>query len=241
MIDKNALFEFAKTFGIDISEDTANYFDLLAERLVEKNKDYNLTSLLEPDEILNKHIIDSLTAVPIILTTGESGKVIDVGTGAGFPGLIISAVLPKFEFTLLDSSEKKVNYITETVRLNKSIFECVPKAICSRAEDLARDDKYREKFDAVISRAVASLNSLSELCVPLIKTGGHFIAMKGKNADEEIAEAENAITELSIKLANKYCFTLPDGSERQILDFVKTAPTIEKYPRRAAAIKKRPL
>lgn len=241
MIDTNKLKIIAEKYGVIIPNDKLRYYNYIAEQLVEKNKCYNLTAILEPDDIINKHFVDSLTVVPVISKINKSGSVIDVGTGAGFPGTIAALALDEFHFSLLDSSEKKTNYLTELVSEIGEGYKLRPKVICSRAEEAAKDDEYREKYDFAVSRAVASLNTLIELCVPLIKRDGFFIAMKGKNALSEIEAAKNAIDELKIKLESIESVVLPDESERKILIFKKIDSTSDKYPRRSAAIKKKPL
>jgi len=241
MIDLNKLSKLSKEYGVDIPQERLRYFDVVASQLVDKNKLYNLTAITDPDEILTKHIIDSLTLVPVLNDVVESGEVLDVGTGAGFPGIVAALAADNLHFSLLDSIEKKTNYLSELIEELSDAFSQAPDVYCARAEELSRMEEYREQFDVCTSRAVASLNCLIELCVPFIKKGGHFIAMKGKNADAELEEAANAISALSIRLVKTHSIILPDGSERYILDFVKEAETDEKYPRRAAAIKKRPL
>lgn len=241
MIDLRLLHRLSAEYGVNIAENRLDYYNFVAQQLVEKNKLYNLTAINDPQEILDKHIIDSLTLVPVLRGITDRGKVLDVGTGAGFPGMIAALAAEELQFSLLDSSEKKTGYLAELIDNLEDAFINTPEVICGRAEELSRKEEYREQFDICTSRAVASLNCLIELCVPFIKTGGHFVSMKGKNADTELDEASNAVKLLSLELAEKHSIILPDGSERYILDFVKTADTDEKYPRRAAAIKKRPL
>lgn len=241
MIDTNNLKITAEKYGIVIPENMLSYYDFIAEQLVEKNKYYNLTAILEPNDIINKHFVDSLTIVPVISKINKLGSVIDVGTGAGFPGTVAALALRDSKFTLLDSSEKKTNYLIDLIAEIGDGYAHSPNVVCMRAEDAAKDKDYREKYDFAVSRAVASLNTLAELCVPLIKVGGFFVAMKGKNAENEIAEAKNAMNELNIVIEDVERIILPDESERNILIMRKINATPDKYPRRSAAIKKKPL
>ncbi|MBP3413753.1 MAG: 16S rRNA (guanine(527)-N(7))-methyltransferase RsmG [Clostridia bacterium] len=241
MIDTNNLKITAEKYGIVIPEGMLKYYDFIAEQLVEKNKCYNLTAILEPNDIINKHFIDSLTIVPVISKINKLGSVIDVGTGAGFPGTIAALALKENQSTLLDSSEKKINYLIDLIAEIGEGYAHSPKVVCSRAEEAAKNENHREKYDFAVSRAVASLNTLTELCVPLIKVGGFFVAMKGKNAENEIAEAKNAMSELNVVIEDMEKIILPDESERNILIMRKIGATPDKYPRRSAAIKKKPL
>lgn len=211
----------------------------ICEQLDLKSKQFNLTAITDPEEVLRKHIIDCIFAAK---TVGElypdGAKLLDVGSGAGFPSLPIAAALPNINVTAMDATAKKTVYMNDTASLaGIENFN----AVNARAEEAARGGM-GESFDVVSARAVARLNVLLELCVPFLKIGGHFVAMKAFAADEEIKEAENAAKKLGVKLVEKRQYTLPDMEDtRFLLIYRKDSKTPDIYPRNFSQISKRPL
>lgn len=225
-------------YGINLSEIQIEQFMKYKNILQEWNKKINLTAITEDDEIIKKHFIDSISVVKSrIINDGVS--IIDVGTGAGFPGIPIKIVMPSVKVILLDSLNKRINFLNEVIReLGLNNIE----TIHGRAEEMARDEKYREKFDVAIARAVANLTVLSEYCIPYVKLGGHFISMKGPSADEEIQQSKNAIGTLGGKLKEIVETKILDEEINHKLIIVeKIKNTDEKYPRKAGQIEKKPL
>lgn len=225
-------------YGINLSEIQIEQFMKYKNILQEWNKKINLTAITEDDEIIKKHFIDSISVVKSrIINDGVS--IIDVGTGAGFPGIPIKIIMPSVKVILLDSLNKRINFLNEVIReLGLNNIE----TIHGRAEEMARDEKYREKFDVAIARAVANLTVLSEYCIPYVKLGGHFISMKGPSADEEIQQSKNAIGTLGGKLKEIVETKILDEEINHKLIIVeKIKNTDEKYPRKAGQIEKKPL
>ncbi len=210
-----------------------SYYDLL----IEWNEKINLTALTEPRDVALKHFVDSLMLLRYA-HIGLGASVIDVGTGAGFPGLALKIARPDIRLTLLDSLQKRLIFldeVSETLALDDVV------TVHSRAEDGARTILFRDRYDVATARAVAPLNVLCEYCMPYVAPGGSFLAMKGKTAQEELQEAENAIRELGGRVGEKHFFTLGDAGERGIIKIDKIAPTPAQYPRKSKAIKKKPL
>lgn len=203
--------------------------------LIEKNKYVNLTAITEEREVVLKHFIDSLTINKYL---DRNVKMIDVGTGAGFPGIPIKILREDVEVTLLDSLNKRVNFLNEVIddlKLQKI------EAIHGRAEDIAHKVEYREKFDVVTARAVANLATLSELCLPFVKQNGKFICMKGSSV-EEIDEAKKALEVLGGNIVSVDKFLLPDSDiERNIVVIEKVKSTPNKFPRKAGTPAKEPI
>ncbi len=227
------------------SNDTAETrLDKYYHMVVEKNKVMNLTAITEEHEFLIKHFADSLSvysAVPLFKEKLSSGKctLIDVGTGAGFPGIPLKIMFPEIKVTLLDSLQKRVNFLNEVIA--ELGLEGIT-AIHNRAEDGARDPKLRDGFDLVVSRAVASLPVLSEYCLPYVKPGGLLIAYKSGDIKEELEGASHALKVLGGKLCDSPIFMLPDSDiSRSFVVVKKSKPTPKAYPRKAGAIKKEPL
>ena len=207
---------------------------LLSDMLVEANKVMNLTAITDPHDVALRHFADSMTAAGFI---PEGASVIDVGCGGGFPTLPLAVVRPDIEITALDSTAKKLNFVRDAAEKLSLNVRVLP----SRAEEAALDPLLREKYDVCISRAVARLNILSELCLPFVKAGGSFIAMKGADAGSELTEAENGIKKLGGSVERAEKFTLSEAGERCIIIVKKTDRTPEKYPRAYAKIRKTPL
>lgn len=223
--------------GLTISETAKDQLEVYYHLLIEYNQVMNLTALTEPREVAIKHFCDSLTVLQYV-DLPEGASVIDVGTGAGFPGLVLKIARPDIRLCLLDSLQKRLSFL-ETV-CEKTKTEGV-RFIHSRAEDGARESDLREQFDFAASRAVASLNTLCEYCLPYVKVGGVFIAMKGKEYKEELSLSQNALAILKGKVERTDAFTLADAGERAILQIRKTNPVPDAYPRTSKKIKNKPL
>ncbi len=234
MIDAERLAARLAEYGLTLSEEQFRQLDTYARMLVEWNEKMNLTAITEPEEIETKHFLDCLLAARLL---EGNERVIDVGTGAGFPGMVLKIAHPGIKLCLLDGLDKRLTFLAAVC--DEIGAEC--ELIHARAEDAGHDSRLRERFDAATARAVAPLNVLAEFCLPFVRTGGRFIAMKGSAAADELAAAGNALRELhgNVKAAERH--TLPDGSDREIIVIEKMEPTPDRYPRRAPAIKKRPL
>ena len=224
--------------GIHIEENQAKQFEKYYEMLVEKNKVMNLTSIVEFEDVLLKHFIDSVYASDLFLKD-DLQSIIDVGTGAGFPGIPLKIIYPEKKVTLLDSLQKRLLFLDEVIsELKLKNVETVH----ARAEDGARNPLYREKFDCCVSRAVANLSTLSEYTLPFIRVGGIFASYKAGNCEEEIKQAEKAIFLLGGKIEHIEKLTLPlSDIERNIIVIRKEKPTSKKYPRKAGVPGKEPL
>ncbi|MBR5089877.1 MAG: 16S rRNA (guanine(527)-N(7))-methyltransferase RsmG [Ruminiclostridium sp.] len=220
--------------GIELSGTQSDMLDKLADYMVQYNRNVNLTRITEPDEIVEKHYIDSI--LPLTMVDVPRGtKVIDVGAGAGFPSLPMKIYRPDLEFTLLDSSNKRIAYLESACELLG--LKC--ETIHARGEDLGRDEKYREKFGIAVARAVAGLNVLCEYCLPFVAVGGSFLALKGEK--EETEEAQNAVKTLGGEITEVKKYSLPGGDKRNLVVIKKVSPTPKQYPRVSAKIAKKPL
>ena len=232
------LVDGCESFGINLSDEQIEQFILYYENLIEKNKVMNLTAITEFQDVLVKHFLDSLSIVKVI-DMGHIDKILDLGTGAGFPGIPLKIVYPEIEFVLLDSLNKRIKFlqdIIEKCRFNKITV------VHGRAEELAKKKEYRENFDLCVSRAVANLSSLSEYCLPYVKCGGYFISYKSTNIDTELIDAKNAITIFGGEIKDKICFSLPESNiERSLILIEKKKATPAKYPRKAGLPSKEPL
>lgn len=225
-------------FHIVLSDVQAEQFLLYYEMLVEKNKVMNLTAITEFDEVMKKHFIDSLSLVKAFDLQGTF-SVIDIGTGAGFPGIPLKIAFPELKVTLMDSLNKRVDFLNDIINaLGLKEIE----TIHGRAEDFAKPDLLREKFDLCVSRAVANLSTLSEYCLPYVKQGGRFISYKSEKVSEEMKDAEYAIHILGGKIEEQIAFYLPDSEFYRNLFVVKKChETPLKYPRKAGTAAKKPL
>lgn len=230
------LKEELKKYSIDLNIEMENKFRIYLNMLTEWNKKMNLTAIKEPEEIVIKHFLDSAILIDAA-NFNEKDKIIDIGTGAGFPGVPLKIIMDYIDLTLLDSLNKRLIFLEE---LNNKI-NIDAKLIHIRAEDGARKAEYREKFDKAVSRAVASLNILSEYCLPYIKVGGEFLAMKGPNAQKEVEEAHKAIEELGARIKKIKNYTLCGNNIRNIVIIEKIKKTSEIYPRSSSKISKKPL
>lgn len=233
---KKRFLELANKININLTENQIEKFYKYMELLLEWNKKINLTAITDEDEIILKHFIDSLTVLKYI---NENDKIIDVGTGAGFPGIPIAIMMPNVRITLLDSLNKRINFLNEVIReLDLKNIE----TIHSRSEDCGKDIFFREKYDIALARAVANLSTLSEYLLPFIKIDGKMICMKGSNLEEELKNAEYAIKELGGEFVLKDEFELPDSDiKRNIIIVEKVKYTPKIYPRKAGLPSKEPI
>lgn len=215
-----------------------NQFIRYYEMLVEWNGFMNLTGITEYEEVMKKHFIDSLSLTRIFDTSREC-RVIDVGTGAGFPGLALKIAFPWMEITLLDSLNKRLQFLDAVIA---ELGLDGVHTLHGRAEDYARPGQIREQFDLCVSRAVAHLASLSEYCLPFVKLGGCFVSYKSEKVSEELEISKNAIFLLGGKIINTEEFTLPDSDIfRSLICVKKVQPTSKKYPRKAGMPTKQPI
>lgn len=226
------------TLGIALSDVQKKQFHRFYELLVEWNKVMNLTGITEYEEVNEKHFIDSLSIIKA-LDINQVETVIDVGTGAGFPGIPLKIAFPHLKIVLLDSLNKRISFLNEVI--NELGLENI-STIHGRAEDFAKQAEYREKFDLCVSRAVANLSTLSEYCIPYTKVGGMFVPYKSGEIDDEVEQARAAIFLLGGKINNIVKFHLP-GTEigRSFIKIEKIQNTAKKYPRKAGLPTKEPL
>lgn len=235
-INKALLKEGAEKYGVNLDETALSRFDTYAKLLVSWNEKINLTAITQPEEIVAKHFVDSLTVFSFI-DVPQGAKVIDVGTGAGFPGVAMLIARPDLQLTLLDSTKKKLGVIEDIL----GHLEIKANLVHSRAEEAGQKGEYREKFDLATARAVAALRELSEYCLPFVKKGGSFVSMKGARALEEVSEAKKAIAVLGGRVEKEKNFELSGAGERNVIIIKKISQTPTKYPRPAAKIAKQPL
>lgn len=232
MIDKNRLKEKAESYNIPLTPEKLEKLDKYREILVDYNQKVNLTSITDPLGIEDRHFIDCLlfAAHPLV-----KGKVADIGTGGGFPGIVVKVFNPDVDITLMDPTNKRcvfLKYALETLNLNGDV-------VIERAEEAARKI-YREKYDVVTARAVADMRMLAEYCLPLVKVGGYFIAMKG-DSRQETENAQNAVKKLGGEYVKTEFYQLPDSSKRSLVIFKKVSETPKQYPRNGGKIAKAPL
>ncbi len=231
------LKNYCDNIGVKLDEQALIRFEKYMNAVIEWNQKINLTSITDEEEFIVKHFYDSLTLLNAVKIP-KGAAIIDVGTGAGFPGIPLKIARPDIRLTLLDSLNKRLVFLRGEV-LDKLDLDA--ETIHGRAEDYSKKIEFREKYDFAVSRAVANLSSLSEYCIPYVKVGGSFISMKGPEAGEEIKSAENAVKVLGGKICDVKSFTLPDGSGRSVVIVDKIKKTPEKYPRRGVKINKNPL
>lgn len=220
--------------GIPITDEQEEKLRKLMDFMLEYNKNVNLTRITEYDEVIEKHYIDSI--LPLKLFDVPRGtSFADIGTGAGFPSLPMKIYRPDLRFTLIDSLNKRITYLDKATEL---IGEpCT--TVHGRSEELARKPQYRDSFDFATARAVAQLNVLCEYCLPYVKVGGYFLALKGAESETELAE--NAIKKLGGKLENVIEYSLPSGDKRALVVIKKVSETPKQYPRASGVMAKRPL
>lgn len=231
---KNGLLDF----NINADDKMIQDFSKYREILVEWNQKMNLTGIEDEKEVFVKHFLDSVSAFKSGYIK-ENSSLIDVGTGAGFPGLPLKIALKDLNVTLLDSLNKRINFLKEVC---KNIDISDVEFIHGRAEDFGQDENYREKYDIATARAVAGLPVLMEFCVPFVKVGGYFICLKGPNADLELEESKRAMKELGVEFTEKINIKLPEYDlSHNILVFKKIKNTPSKYPRKAGKPSKSPI
>ena len=228
-----------KKINIELTDKQAGQFVKYYEMLVEKNKVMNLTTITEYSDVVVKHFADSLL-VSNVIDLKSVNNIIDVGTGAGFPGIPIKIVFPDIKVTLLDSLNKRINFLNEVI--TELELENV-KCIHGRAEDYGHNSEYREKYELCVSRAVANLSTLSEYCLPFIKVNSNFISYKASNIDEELSGAVNAIAKLGGKIEHTITLELPNETEveRNFVVIRKISKLNNKYPRKSGTPSKEPL
>ncbi|TJX13662.1 16S rRNA (guanine(527)-N(7))-methyltransferase RsmG [Tissierella creatinini] len=238
MLNMDVLEKGSLELGIELKEEKLNKFSRYKDLLKEWNEKINITTITDDIEIDQKHFLDSITPFTTGLFNGNK-RVIDIGTGGGFPGVPLKIVNEDLQVTLLDSLNKRIIFLNEVIKeLNLKDIE----AVHGRAEELARMEDYREKFEICISRAVASLDTLSEYCIPFVRVGGHFISMKGPDVEEELRISKNAISTLGGKLAEIKKVTIPGTDITHsliIIEKIKQSST--KYPRGGGKPRKNPL
>ena len=234
---KNLLQNYIKDYKITLTKNQYEQFQKYFELLAEWNEKMNLTAITDESGVALKHFADSLSLLNFV-DIPQNSSLADVGTGAGFPGVVLKIASPDIKLTLIDSLNKRLVFLGEVC----AQLGIEAELIHSRAEDGAKDEKLRESFDFAVSRAVARMNVLSEYCLPYVKVGGAFCAMKGAQANEEFKESLNAINTLGGKLEKKYFFELPEnGGERAIAVVRKVKNTPQKYPRQSGKIKAKAL
>lgn len=238
MYNTDILINGCKQLGIELNEIQIEQFMIYYEFLIEKNKVMNLTGITEFDEVMVKHFLDSLAIVKAV-NMSKVKRMLDMGTGAGFPGIPLKIVFPQVEAVLMDSLNKRILFLQELIekcRIKKIT------AVHGRAEEFAKKKEYRETFDLCVSRAVANLSSLSEYCLPYVKTEGLFISYKSGNIDTEVQNAGNAIKVLGAQKKEVIKFQLPDSDiERSFIVIQKKKATPARYPRKAGLPSKEPL
>ncbi len=235
-ISKALLKEKAEMFHVKLDETALERFEIYAKLLVEWNEKINLTAITDPEGIVIKHFVDSLT-IFYERDIPRSAKVIDVGTGAGFPGLPMLIARPDLDMTLMDSTNKRLTVISDILEKTGLTANIVH----SRAEEAGKKPQFREQFEISTARAVTNLRDLSEYCLPFVKLGGSFVAMKSAKAEEEIAEAKKAIKLLGGEISDIKSFNLLAYGERNIINVKKISSTPAKYPRPSAKMAKNPI
>lgn len=234
---KKLLYDTSKMIGIELSEIQLKQFQLYFDLLIETNKVMNLTAITEMEEVVLKHFVDSIALAQYISLSEK--KIIDVGTGAGFPGIPLAILCSDAQFMLMDSLNKRIRFLDEVIKICE--LENV-ETIHSRAEDLGRNKDFREQYDLCVSRAVANMSTLLEYCIPFIKVGGRFISYKSGDMKEELKKSETAQRKLNCKRKEVIPFELPRSDmQRTFVIFEKEKALLNKYPRQSGKPKREPL
>ena len=236
LIDPEKMRKKALRFDISLSDSQIHSLEVYASMLVDWNTRMNLTGIVDPDGIMTRHFEDSLCLLHYV-TLPEHGKLIDVGTGAGFPGMVLKILRPDLSVTLLDSLNKRLLFLQA---VSEALFLPVD-LLHARAEEEGRDSLYREQFDLACARAVADLRVLSEFCLPYVKLGGSFLSLKGPDLATELDSAKPGIGSLGGKCVGLFSYDLSDGSGRSLAVIQKIRPTPMQFPRSMAKINKKPL
>ena len=238
MYNTNKFVEGLKALNIELSDNQMSQFLKYYEMLVEWNKVMNLTAITEYEEVVAKHFLDSLASVKVC-DFSKIKTVIDIGTGAGFPGIPLKIAFPQLNIVLLDSLNKRINFLNEVIReLGLQDIRCIH----GRAEDFAKQKEYRENFDLCVSRAVANMSTLSEYCMPYVKVNGYFVPYKSGKIDEELEQAKKAVAVLGGKIEHVEKFQLLDTDmERSFVVVKKQKATPKKYPRKAGMPSREPI
>ena len=235
--DYSYLCNALSNWNFNLDNHQLEQLDLFYEMLIEKNKVMNLTSITDFDEVLVKHFVDSLSIVSVL--PEDINTVLDLGTGAGFPGIPMAIAFPHLDFTLVDSLNKRINFLQEVVDALKLTNV---NLVHARAEEVGRNKSFRESYDLVVSRAVANIATLSEYCLPLVKLGGYFISFKSGDIIDEINSSGSAITKLGGFCKKPIFFNLPDTDiSRSFIVITKEKNTPKAFPRKAGTPSKEPL
>ncbi len=243
MNDIKKLTDPLSKLNIELSDVQISLFMKYHDMLIETNKVMNLTAITDFNESCIKHYADSLSLIKAT-DLSEKGdiRILDIGTGAGFPGIPLKIVYPHIHITLLDSLSKRIRFLNDVIKELELNDSGSISTIDMRAEDYVKEPDIRESYDLVVSRAVAGLSILAEYALPYVKIGGSFISYKGDNAVEEISNAENSLKILGGEITDVKSFTLPDSDiTRTLINIKKTCPTPDKYPRKAGLPNKKPL
>lgn len=237
-MNEGQFIEALKAKGINLDSEQIQQFKQYFEILVEWNEKMNLTAITDLQSVYLKHFYDSIS-MAFYVDFSKKQSVCDVGAGAGFPSIPLKICFPQLEITIVDSLNKRIQFLThlsEQLKLTNVNF------VHARAEEFGQNPLYREKFDIVTARAVARLSVLSELCVPLVKTGGQFVAMKAAAAQDELVDAKKGLTILGAEKKEEFTFLLPiEDSERSLFIFDKIKSTPKKYPRKPGVPNKTPI
>ena len=233
---KDLLKEKAEMFHVKLDETALERFDTYGKLLVEWNEKINLTAITDSEGVTIKHFLDSITIFSYV-DIPEGAKIIDVGTGAGFPGLAMLIARPDLHMTLMDSTKKRLTVIEDILEK----IDLTANVVHSRAEEAGKSKDFREQYDFSTARAVTNLRDLAEYCLPFVKVGGSFVPMKSAKTQEEIAEGKKAIHVLGGQITKVDTFELLDCGERTIINVKKISSTPAKYPRPSAKIAKNPI
>lgn len=229
--------DLCQEFGVSLDDTAIKRLNAYGNLLLEWNEKINLTAITAPEEVLYKHFYDCILLFKFA-EIPEGASLIDVGTGAGFPGLVLKIVRPDIKVTLLDSLNKRLIFLNTVI---EELGLTGVRTVHLRAEEAGKAKDHREAYDFATARAVAAMPILLEYCTPLVKNGGQFIAMKGPSAEAELAECANAIKQLGVKMTSIICETLTGNEQRMFVGFEKISQTPPKYPRKPAVLSKQPL